>query len=330
MGDVAQLAVPIVSGVAVLGGSLALGMRHGIDWDHIAAITDITTSTIDDPPSGPGSEANDAERGYAGGPLAALATGGSVQTLVAPAGVREAPPPIGAISRLTAGRDFVVRRKRPLALGTLYALGHAAVVTALGVLAILFASVLPDWIDPIMGRVVGTTLLLLAVYLYVSIFRYLRGGSFQIRSRWMLIFAGVRNLYRRLRARLGGGDHHEIAGGPDQYGSRTAFGIGMIHGIGAETGTQALIIATAVGAGSRTSGVLALAAFVVGLLISNSFITVTSVAGAASANRRQGVFVIVGAIAATFSLVLGLVFIFGWDGLLPDLDPFLRWIGGPS
>src|SRR3990172_5772046 len=29
----------------VLGGALALGLRHGIDWDHIAAITDITSTT---------------------------------------------------------------------------------------------------------------------------------------------------------------------------------------------------------------------------------------------------------------------------------------------
>ena len=29
----------------LVGGALALGIRHGIDWDHIAAITDITSST---------------------------------------------------------------------------------------------------------------------------------------------------------------------------------------------------------------------------------------------------------------------------------------------
>ena len=36
----------IVGGaVAVLGGAFALGLRHGIDWDHIAAISDITSTT---------------------------------------------------------------------------------------------------------------------------------------------------------------------------------------------------------------------------------------------------------------------------------------------
>ena len=31
----------------LLLGMVALGFRHGFDWDHIAAITDITTSQED-------------------------------------------------------------------------------------------------------------------------------------------------------------------------------------------------------------------------------------------------------------------------------------------
>ena len=31
-------------GIGLIGTGLALGLRHGIDWDHIAAITDVTTS----------------------------------------------------------------------------------------------------------------------------------------------------------------------------------------------------------------------------------------------------------------------------------------------
>ena len=33
------------AGIGVLVTGLALGLRHGIDWDHIAAITDITSTT---------------------------------------------------------------------------------------------------------------------------------------------------------------------------------------------------------------------------------------------------------------------------------------------
>ena len=33
------------AGLGVLVTGLLLGIRHGIDWDHIAAITDITSTT---------------------------------------------------------------------------------------------------------------------------------------------------------------------------------------------------------------------------------------------------------------------------------------------
>ena len=43
--DALFLSTGIIGSVGILGGALALGIRHGIDWDHIAAITDITSST---------------------------------------------------------------------------------------------------------------------------------------------------------------------------------------------------------------------------------------------------------------------------------------------
>lgn len=103
----------------------------------------------------------------------------------------------------------------------------------------------------------------------------------------------------------------------------------MIHGVGAETGTQVLIIATAVGAGSKEMGVLTLFVFVLGLLISNSAVTLLTTAGFVSAGRRQAVYVVVGLVAAVFSLLVGLVFLSRSD-FLPDLDRYFRWVGGPS
>jgi high-affinity nickel-transport protein len=105
---------------------------------------------------------------------------------------------------------------------------------------------------------------------------------------------------------------------------------GVIHGIGAETGTQVLIIATAVGAGSKITGVAALLAFVVGLLISNSIVTVMSTFGFVSTRRKQWMYVGVGMIAAVFSLALGVIFLLQSGGSLPDLGGYFRWIGGPE
>jgi high-affinity nickel-transport protein len=212
----------------------------------------------------------------------------------------------------------------------MYALGHGSIVLVLGLVAILARQVLPDWIDPVMGRVVGITLLFLAAYLFYSLYRYFRGeGAFQMRSRWMLVFAGVRRGWEKIRSKLFGGEHeHEHSA--QQYGVHTALGIGMVHGIGAETGTQALVIASAVGATSQAMGVTALVAFIVGLLISNSIVTVVSTAGFVSSQQRQWLYVGAGLLAAVFSLVLGLVFLFEWTNVLPGLDPYFRWIGGPD
>ena len=48
--DIALLALGVGGSLGVMGGALALGLRHGIDWDHIAAITDITSTTAANEP----------------------------------------------------------------------------------------------------------------------------------------------------------------------------------------------------------------------------------------------------------------------------------------
>ena len=48
------------------------------------------------------------------------------------------------------------------------------------------------------------------------------------------------------------------------YGRGTSFGVGMLHGIGAETPTQVLIFLAAAGAGGVAVGLLLLGCFIVG------------------------------------------------------------------
>ena len=65
---------------------------------------------------------------------------------------------------------------------------------ALGLVALTFGALLPDWLDPLMGRIVGLTLVGLGVWVIYSIYRYARAGeTFRLRSRWMLVFDGVRS-----------------------------------------------------------------------------------------------------------------------------------------
>ncbi len=318
--------------LGVLGGAFALGLRHAIDWDHIAAITDITSTTA---ASGepkeewltgePGVLLTDESDHLAAELSRQRPVAGGSALAVAPA--LRSDPGLGRVGALLGSQ------RRAIWLGSLYAIGHGTMVIALGILAILASGFLPAWVDQIMGRVVGVTLILLAAYLFYSLYRYFRGGGeFRLRSRWMLVFAGLRNVGNWLWAKLWGVPEHEHphVESDGQYGPKTAYSIGLIHGIGAETGTQVLIIATAVGAGTKLMGITALLFFVAGLLISNSFVVIATATGFVSSRHRQYVYVFAGLLVAVFSLIIGLIFLFEAGGVLPDLGSYFRWLGGPA
>ena len=99
------------------------------------------------------------------------------------------------------------------------------------------------------------------------------------------------------------------------YGPKTSFGVGMIHGIGAETGTQVLLIAAVGGAASAGLGIPMLFAFVIGLLMSNFAIVVLTSVGFVASQTRERIYVAVGLVAGLFSLVLGMIFVLSaWTG----------------
>ena len=137
------------------------------------------------------------------------------------------------------------------------------------------------------AAIVGLTLVGLGLWVLYSVYRYARGGeTFRLRSRWMLVFDGARYGWRRLQARLHGHEHVEPLE-MSSYGTRTALGVGMIHGVGAETGTQVLLIAAVGGASSAGLGVPMLFAFVLGLLISNFVLVVVSSVGFVASQTRE-------------------------------------------
>jgi hypothetical protein len=289
----------VAFGLGLIVSAFLFGFRHGIDWDHIAAITDITTSQND-------------------------------------------------------RRDAIV-------FGTIYALGHALVVFAIGTGAIVLGEQLPDGIDTVMERIVGVTLVVLGVYVFAALIRH--GREFRMRSRWMLIFSGVRKVYGRLHRaddlsehelqpvhrHANEGEsasvavaedlpvsewHHGHHGRPGhhhhkhpeaseeafmEYGRRTAFFVGMIHGVGAETPTQLVIFLTAAGAGGPVVGEAILGMFLLGLLTSNSLIAVGSAFGFMKASKNWALYVTIAVLTASFSLVIGTLFLLGKGTLLPAL-----------
>jgi high-affinity nickel-transport protein len=296
--------------------ALTLGIRHGIDWDHIAAITDITSTA-----AAAEAAVEHHELDHRSQPSHAHEHGGESELAVHRSGSTE---PGHLVAAHPPTRQRLAREQRHAALlGTLYALGHAVVVAGLGLAALLFNQVLPDWVDAIMGRVVGVTLLVLGIWVFYSLYQYARHGTdFRLRSRWMLVFASVRYAWRWLAARLHGHAHVEPVE-MSSYGARTAFGVGMIHGIGAETGTQVLIIAAIGGAAGAGLGIQMLLAFIIGLLVSNTAIVLITATGFVASQLRQQIYVGVGVAAGIFSVVVGSLFLFQAEGVLPDLTHLL-------
>jgi cytochrome c biogenesis protein CcdA len=240
-------------GIALLGTGLGLGLRHGIDWDHIAAISDITSSQSN--------------------------------------------------------------HRRSLFMGTLYALGHAAVVIVLGLLAIWFGTLLPEWVDGYMESVVGVTLLLLGIWLIWSMSR--NKGRLVMRSRWMIVFDLAKSAYSKINTKKSTDNKITTDTAKREYGSGASVSIGVIHGIGAETGSQALLLAAAAGATSALTGSFLLIAFVVGLVVSNTLIAIATTAGLLGTDRHHKFHTALGIVIAVFSLVLGSMFILGTADSLP-------------
>ena len=257
-----------------------LGFRHGIDWDHIAAITD-----------------------------------------------------------LTAAQE---RPRTAMASATCYFVGHGLVVGALGSAAIVAGEHLPESVDHVMEKVVGVTLVALGVYVIASLAR--NGRDFRMRSRWMLVFGAVRRLSRARRvparpvpACVGAIGHR---GGPEPHGhdhrladrvtqseegfwgssgAVTSIAVGALHGIGAETPTQVLLLGAAATAGGAAPGMFLLGAFLLGLFLSNSLVGITVALGFLGASRNFGVYAAVSVFTGLAGMIVGFVLLTGNTNLLPAL-----------
>ena len=216
--------------IATLGFGLVAGIRHGIDLDHIAAITDIIGS----------------------------------------------------------------QKKDSLALkfAALYAFGHGIVVIVLGLIVLMIEQTLPDSLDAVFGKIVGITLIFLGIYVLFSIVR--DRENFKLKSRWMLIF----DL-----------SHHHPKIKEEKYSPATALGVGMIHGIGAETPTQVGALLVLLGVGGGVKAILFLLSFVLGIFSANLVVAVLSIRGYKNARKNKNIYLAMGLITAIFSIALGIVFL---------------------
>jgi hypothetical protein len=263
----------------------ALGLRHGIDPDHLAAIGDLVGSQV--------------------------------------------------------------KARRAMLLATGYALGHAATIIILSVVATWLGQLIPQAILSIMNEIVGLSLVLMGAYLLYSLFRW--GERAQLRSRWSLIAQFIRRLLRRHRSSYVEIEHehphapnashgHQHDEDKDRERGRAPTGspistlvrthnhrhrhvlpipadplpksgvaasaaVGVLHGIGAETPSQIALLATA--AGYAGNGIFLAMTFVAGLLLSNTLVAIASVLGLGRLRRGSLLYRAVILVAAGFSIFVG-------------------------
>ncbi len=254
--------IPETTPLLLLTGLIA-GIRHGIDWDHIAAISDIT----------------------------------STQNKVG----------------------------KGIFMSFLYGLGHACVVAAIALGLLLISFALPQGVDRMMETVVGATLIILGIYVFHSLHKQ-KGGDFRILPRWALIANVILNSYSWLKSKLTSSHrkHHQVL--KNGYGNRASYLIGMVHGIGAETPTQMLLFALAISAGvtaSKEFGVIIILAYSLGLVAMNTIMGALGAYGFIKSSESRRLYRSAAFITASFSLVIGLLFLLGGISYLPKLEALI-------
>ncbi len=240
---------------------LLLGLRHGFDYDHLAAITDITS----------------VQRGWREG----------------------------------------------MRLGLLYALGHALTVAILGIGVIFLHLSLPRHLDSVGERLVGATLIVLALYVLATLWRsrehlHRPGHTHIARSRIALLISGARYANWRVRKLL-----DPARPKPDPFAFRydqgSVFVVGIIHGLGAETPSQLLLFLLAANLGGTSRGLIGLGCFIAGLLLMNTLMTASASGIFAGSKHRPRLQMTVTSLTAAYSFAVGTIFLFGLSDKLPAL-----------
>lgn len=243
---------------AALASCLVLGLRHGFDYDHLAAISDITA----------------VQRNWFSG----------------------------------------------LRLGITYALGHAFTVVALGVAVLQLHLGLPQGLDNVTERLIGLTLIVLGLGVVAGILHRDAHGHAHGRMESRLAIAINGALWLAWRARR---LRNPRLPRPNRfqwmYTGKSVFLVGILHGVGAETPSQLALFFLTANLGGTSRGLLGLAAFAIGLVAMNALMTASLGGAYRAGGSHPRFFRAIAWTGALYSLAIGVIFLFGISGRLPQL-----------
>ena len=139
------------------------------------------------------------------------------------------------------------------------------------------------------------------------------------KSRAALVIGAFRWMHWRYR-RWSTGDPGLVRYAETEVNSASCFGIGVIHGLGAETPSQLALFLLAANLGGVGKGLLGLGVFLLGLLTMNTLMT-ASIAGFFTAGRRWLAWSpVVTYLTAAYSLGIGIVFLLGRSDWLKNIS----------
>ena len=329
--------------IGLLLTALGLGLRHGIDWDHIAAIADLSGN------------AESRRRGFVLSMLYAVGHGAVVFLLGTAAIAFGLAIPDGLdavmgrvvgvtlvflgvwiiLELLRKGRDFRLRSRWMLVIDGTFA-GLRRVQNGLTGRKISVEHEHPH--DHTVAHTEDEIIDLRHDEGHAHDHAHLATPQVAHQPAEALVEATVDTPaeptdkgWRQLRDRLHGHSHtiehahthsHDIAL-PDKagasYGNRTATGIGMIHGVGIESPTQIAIFVASSAAAGVGFGLALLGAWVVGLIVANAALALLAGAGLLSAERSFPIYATVAVVVSVLSIALGMLYIVGLD-VLPALS----------
>ncbi len=221
---------------------------------------------------------------------------------------------------LAALADIIAMQKswrEGMQLGLTYAVGHALTVVALGIVVIIFRLSLPAGFDAWASRLTGATLVLLAIAVIGSLIRG-RHSHRTIVSRWAILIDGFQQIRWQVQRRVAPG-----ATRPQPfawtYSKSSVFGIGALHGLGAETPSQLMVFLLAASLGGAQKGFLGLLAFAVGLILMNAVMTAGLGGVFGAVKSHNGLRLWAAVTGAAYSAAMGLVFLLNASGHLPPL-----------
>lgn len=277
---------------ALIASAFVFGFRHGIDWDHIAAITDITSSQ------------RSVRTGlrfatlYAAGHAVAVFLIGLVAIVAGeslPDSIDRAMGKVVGVTLLVLGAYVLyalIRYREDFRMRSRWMLVFSAVRRAF------------HWIAARLGKE-GSIEHEHEHFSEDEHFHHHNGGTHETREG---------NVAVRTKTHIHTHSHTDPF---MNYGTGTSLAVGALHGVGAETPTQVLIFLAAAGAGGALIGVITLAVFLVGLFAANSALALLSASGFLAAGRNFAVYATVSVFTAVASLLLGASFVLGRDAWLP-------------